>query len=119
MPGCSTWTGRWPRTCPSSLPGETPTGAGSCPGSCSPTLPAVRRLWRTPGSRAEHARRVLSAPLPAPPGERHEYSCVGYLVLGLLLERLTGRPLPALVQASVTGPLRMTDTGYHPRWRPV
>lgn len=82
-------------------------------------LPAVRQLWRTPGSRAEHARRVLSAPLTAPPGERHEYSCVGYLVLGLLLERLTGRPLPALVQASVTGPLRMTDTGYHPGVRPV
>ena len=82
-------------------------------------LPAVRQLWRTPGSRADHARRVLSAPLTAGPGQRQEYSCVGYLVLGLLLERLTGRPLPELVQASVTGPLGMTATGYDPGRRPV
>ncbi len=83
-------------------------------------LPGELHLWRTPGSREEHAERLLSVPLEARPGQRHEYSCVGYLILGLLLEHLTGRPLPELVQQSVTGPLGMTSTGYLPReGRPV
>ncbi|WP_168211776.1 serine hydrolase domain-containing protein [Ruania zhangjianzhongii] len=77
-------------------------------------LPSVLPLWRRRGSRDQLAGQILRTPLLRAPGEQHEYSCVGYLTLGLLLERRTGRPLPELVQTCVTGPLGMADTGYTP-----
>jgi CubicO group peptidase (beta-lactamase class C family) len=82
-------------------------------------LPAVRRLWTVPGGRRERAAALLASPTEAPPGERHEYSCVGYLVTGLLLERVLGTPLPQLVAGRITGPLGMTDTGYRPDQKTV
>lgn len=77
-------------------------------------LPAVRQLWAVPGGRTERAAAVLASPTEAEPGERHVYSCVGYLVTGLLLERVRGAPLPALVADYITGPLGMTDAGFCP-----
>jgi CubicO group peptidase (beta-lactamase class C family) len=77
-------------------------------------LPAVRQLWTVPGGRAERAAAVLASPTETDPGDRHVYSCVGYLVTGLLLERVTGDPLPALVADHITGPLAMADTGFCP-----
>lgn len=75
-------------------------------------LPAVRELWTVPGGRAERADAVLASRTEAPPGQRHVYSCVGYLVAGLLLERVLGAPLPDLVARYVTGPLDMASTGF-------
>ncbi|WP_308294831.1 serine hydrolase domain-containing protein [Streptomyces sp. JJ66] len=42
------------------------------------------------------------------------YSDLGFLALGRLLERVTGRPLDALVREEITGPLGMAHTGYGP-----
>lgn len=77
-------------------------------------LPPTLALWRSRGSRAQLAEKILQAPLTRAPGESHEYSCVGYLILGLLLERLTGQTLPELVQTGVLDPLGMAETGYTP-----
>lgn len=76
-------------------------------------LPAVLRLWELP-TRADRVAAVLSCGLQRPPGSEFEYSCVGYIVAGLLLERVTGRSLPELVHRHVTEPLRLHDTGYQP-----
>src|SRR5262249_3251640 len=48
------------------------------------------------------------------PGTAFEYSCVGYLIAGLLAERVTGRPLAELVHDRVCAPLGLRDTGYLP-----
>ncbi|MFD1718820.1 serine hydrolase domain-containing protein [Georgenia deserti] len=77
-------------------------------------LPAVARPWTVRGGRAERAAYLASQPLEFEPGTAHQYSCVGYQTLGLALERLTGRPLPELVEQSVAGPLGMTWTRYRP-----
>jgi CubicO group peptidase (beta-lactamase class C family) len=45
-----------------------------------------------------------------PPGQRYEYSNSGYVLLGLVVERATGRPLPELLRARVFQPLGMTRT---------
>lgn len=58
--------------------------------------------------------RVLSSPVGSSPGTRHVYSCVGYVVLGLVLEAVTGTPLPQLVADTVAGPLGLSATGYLP-----
>lgn len=77
-------------------------------------LPAELPLWRTPGGREERVARVLAELLVTAPGERHVYSCVGYMTLGLLLEAVTGTRLPDLVRRTVTEPLGMASTSYVP-----
>ncbi|MFD0579072.1 serine hydrolase domain-containing protein [Dactylosporangium darangshiense] len=77
-------------------------------------LPALLSLWTDWPDREARAAAVLNAPLVNPPGTTFEYSCVGYLVAGLLATQVTGRPLPELVRDRVCGPLGLVDTGYLP-----
>jgi len=77
-------------------------------------LPPVAELWRIEGSREERIDDLLSRPLVARPGSVHAYSCVGFIIMGLLAERVTGRRLEDLVAKIVTVPLGMTGTGYRP-----
>lgn len=77
-------------------------------------LPAVRQLWTVPGGRDERSAALLDSPAEAAPGQRYVYSCVGYLVTGLLLERTLGASLPALVARYVTDSLGMADTAFCP-----
>ena len=46
--------------------------------------------------------------LGSAPGTYWAYSNIGYQVLGALLEKLTGKPLPAVIQERILGPLGMT-----------
>lgn len=57
---------------------------------------------------------ILARPLIAPPGKEPHYSCMGYIVLGRLLERLYGRPLNELAAEKVFVPLGMEHTAYCP-----
>lgn len=77
-------------------------------------LPAVRQLWTVPGGREERSAALLNSPAEAAPGERYMYSCVGYLVTGLLLERVLGASLPELVARYITDSLGMADTAFCP-----
>jgi serine-type D-Ala-D-Ala carboxypeptidase len=64
---------------------------------------------------------VLAMPLVkgATPGNTLRYSSVGLMILGRLLEKVTGKPLDALVRAELTGPLGLRDTGFTPlTWLP-
>jgi len=56
-----------------------------------------------------------------PPGERPCYSNEGYLLAGLLLEKLTGRPFDDAMRDLVTGPLGMTTAAFRlePALRPL
>jgi CubicO group peptidase (beta-lactamase class C family) len=62
-------------------------------------------------SAQENLRRIASAPLVFAPGAAWIYS-VGLDVLGEVLARAAGEPLPALVERLVTGPLGMIDAGF-------
>ena len=57
-------------------------------------------------------RIVGSVPLSHQPGEKWLYN-TGAQVLGVLVARAAGRPLPELLAERVLGPLGMTDTGFH------
>lgn len=46
------------------------------------------------------------------PGERFEYNDAGFVLLGLIVEELTGRPFADHVRDSVFAPAGMTDSGY-------
>ncbi len=43
------------------------------------------------------------------------YACLGFIVLGELLEKLGGKPLDVLAQKRVFDPLGMKNTGYAPK----
>ncbi len=47
-----------------------------------------------------------------PPGERFQYSNAGYVLLGILVEEVTGRPFADVVQAHVFDPAGMSATGF-------
>jgi CubicO group peptidase (beta-lactamase class C family) len=58
---------------------------------------------------------ILRHPLEGTPGDMPRYSCMGYIVLGKMLEALYGEPLDALARKQVFGPLGMIHTSYLPK----
>ncbi len=52
--------------------------------------------------------------LVSPPGEKALYSCLGYIVLGALLSKVTGEPLDTLARARIFAPLNMARTCFNP-----
>jgi D-alanyl-D-alanine carboxypeptidase len=66
----------------------------------------VDRLWN-PADVLAYARRLTPVGMP---GERYHYSDTGYVLLGLLVERVTGKPLHAVLRERILSPLRMDDT---------
>jgi CubicO group peptidase (beta-lactamase class C family) len=77
-------------------------------------LPALLSLWTGWPDRQSRFDAIRNAPLVRTPGTGFEYSDIGYLTVGLLAERVTGRRLPDLVRERVTRPLGLVDTGYLP-----
>ncbi|MBR2048810.1 MAG: beta-lactamase family protein [Oscillospiraceae bacterium] len=63
---------------------------------------------------AEAAWVILEHPLALAPGTAPVYSCMGYILLGRILEKIGGAPLDALAERLVFHPLGMAHTGYHP-----
>ncbi|GBE66744.1 putative beta-lactamase [Mycobacterium sp. MFM001] len=64
--------------------------------------------------KAEGIHRALTTSLQSGPGEVFRYSDINYILLGALLEKVTGEPEDVYVQRNVFAPLGMTDSGYLP-----
>ena len=58
--------------------------------------------------------RILAHPLEGAPGQMPRYSCMGYILLGFILEKVYGKPLNVLAQEHIITPLGMTQTSYCP-----
>ena len=67
------------------------------------------------GGRAEAMKNIAKLPLEAPPGTRFKYSDVGFIVLGELVQRISGMPVNEFAAKNVFEPLKMADTGYLPK----
>ena len=91
------------------------------------THPHFRRSGTGPGSecfrsfaRNEYparkaVRHVWDEPLEFSPGERWSYTNAGYIVLGYLIEKVSGQPYGTFLRENIFAPLGMNDTGYdHP-----
>lgn len=57
---------------------------------------------------------LLSHPLDYAPGTDIRYSCMGYILLGKILEKIFGERLDTLAKRMVFEPLGMHNTGYLP-----
>jgi len=51
-------------------------------------------------------------PLEFPPGHRYNYSNSGYLLLGYLIEKISGETYETFVKKNIFDPLGMKDSGY-------
>jgi CubicO group peptidase (beta-lactamase class C family) len=63
---------------------------------------------------ANAAEAILNHPLRQAPGGDPIYSCMGYILLGKILEQVGGAPMDILADKYVFAPLNMIHTGYHP-----
>ena len=53
---------------------------------------------------------IASQPFDFPPGQRWQYSNSGYYLLGVILERVTGRPYDQVVRDMLAAPFGLADT---------
>lgn len=56
--------------------------------------------------------RFREQPLQFTPGSNFKYSNSGYVLLGAILEYVTGTPFDELLRAEITAPLGLNDTAY-------
>ncbi len=59
-------------------------------------------------------QRIWALPLTAEPGSRFIYSDVGFIVLGELVQRVSGSSVHEFSRQHIFGPLGMSETGYLP-----
>jgi CubicO group peptidase (beta-lactamase class C family) len=77
-------------------------------------LPAYEKLFLRAKTREDLLQSAFTAPLGDAPGERAEYSDIGFIILGVVLERLADESLDVFCQREVFGPLGMTQTTFNP-----
>ena len=82
-------------------------------------LPAWLPLYLRAPSRENVISYLAEVPLESQPGEKAVYSCLGYIALGKLLERVTEQSLDKLAQKCIFTPLGMESTRFNPpqTWR--
>jgi uncharacterized protein YbbC (DUF1343 family)/CubicO group peptidase (beta-lactamase class C family) len=64
--------------------------------------------------KADALRRIAAVKLETESGTRFKYSDVGFIVLGELIERISGKHLDEFSRSNVFEPLGMPDTGFRP-----
>jgi CubicO group peptidase (beta-lactamase class C family) len=75
----------------------------------------LRDPWGLDGAdKAEGVHRALAKPLESPAGQGFRYSDVNFILLGEMIERITGQPEDVYVEQNVFAPLGMADTRYLP-----
>jgi len=77
-------------------------------------LPAGADLWPGSHSRGERIAAIARMRVRTRPGRQREYSDLGMIVLGAVLEEITGSRLDDLLEVRVFSPLAMSDTRFNP-----
>lgn len=67
---------------------------------------------RNPYTPEEFTKKFADKPLDFTPGERFSYSNSGYFLLGVLIEKLSGKSYEQMLQDKILTPLNMNATGY-------
>jgi serine-type D-Ala-D-Ala carboxypeptidase len=77
-------------------------------------LPAYERLFLRAKTREDLLRAAFATLLTAEPGTRAEYSDIGFIILGIALERMADEALDVFCQREIFGPLGMNHTTFDP-----
>jgi serine-type D-Ala-D-Ala carboxypeptidase len=77
-------------------------------------LAGYARLFESCRDRDSVLAACLRLPLEAEPGRRAEYSDLGFILLGRILENLAGESLESFCEREVFSPLGMSSTCFRP-----
>jgi serine-type D-Ala-D-Ala carboxypeptidase len=77
-------------------------------------LPAYEKLFLKSRTRAELLQAAFTTPLAANPATRADYSDIGFIILGVALERLADESLDRFCQREIFAPLAMANTTFNP-----
>ena len=82
-------------------------------------LPAYEKLFQRASKKEELLSLAFATDLTADPGSRAEYSDIGFIILGTVLERIADESLDRFCQREIFGTLGMTHTTFNPpsAWR--
>jgi CubicO group peptidase (beta-lactamase class C family) len=75
-------------------------------------LPNYEATKGIPATPLEIIDRFRSLPLDFAPGQEWRYSNSGYILLGYIIEQVSGQPYDAFIQEHIFQPLGMADSGY-------
>lgn len=71
-------------------------------------------LYQKCAAPEEAVAVILKEPLDYAAGSETRYSCMGFILLGKIMEQITGKPLNELAELWTFRPLGMKNTHYHP-----
>jgi beta-N-acetylhexosaminidase len=77
-------------------------------------LPAHEDYFLSIHSDREAIAKICAEPLEYAPGSKSVYSDLGFMLLGKILSRVTGKPLDQLARENIFAPLGMADTMFNP-----
>lgn len=73
---------------------------------------SYRDLMRNQITPTELVNTFADSTLQFAPGERFSYSNSGYVLLGQIIEKVTGRSIDKVLHEKILMPLKMTNTGF-------
>lgn len=76
------------------------------------SFPEFQKLKPFPVKVEEEISWFRDKPLEFTPGDKMAYSNSGYIVLGFVIEKVSGQPYAQFVQENIFTPLGMKDSGY-------
>ena len=77
-------------------------------------LPAWRPLYKKCKSRWDFLKELCRMKLEYPPGSKVVYSCLGFILLTFIIERIAGESLASFSRDEIFKPLGMKDTLFNP-----
>jgi serine-type D-Ala-D-Ala carboxypeptidase len=77
-------------------------------------LPAWLPLYLKVSDRPGYLREISSLRMEYRPGTRVTYSCLGYILMTLVLERVSDMPLDELAGREIFSPLNLKETSFRP-----
>lgn len=82
-------------------------------------LPAYEKLFLGASTRNALLQEAFKVPLKYSPGTHAEYSDIGFILLGVAIERIAGESLDTFAQREFFGPLGLVHTTFNPpvEWR--
>lgn len=75
------------------------------------SFPDFQKTMTMPSPVAQTVERFKSKPLDFKPGLKFKYSNSGYVLLGYIIERVTGQTYEAFLKENIFEPLKMSHTG--------
>jgi len=71
-----------------------------------------QKTWMISSSPEETIARFKDKPLESTPGEKYNYSNSGYILLGAIIEKVSGQSYEMYLRENIFQPLKMMNTGY-------